>query len=559
MLCMVVLATNASAFTWGGQGTGNGQFLNVPGVAADSAGNIYVTDADEGGTSLSRIQKFSPTGTFMSTWGTWGTGTGQLERPRQLTVDGNDVIYVVDGGNHRVQKFTVNGTFVGGWGSYGTGDGQFRFPSGIAIAPNGTVYVSDGDGRRVEAFSDTGTFITKWGGDGTGDGQFQWSGSDPNLAVDSSGNVYVSDSQRIQVFDAGGTFLRKWSTSTSPYGLAIDQADNVYVSTGSLVQRFSVQGQLLGSYSPAYWAVAVATDSTGSVLLGEGTHVEKVDPSVPHASISAAPTLGLTGQAITVDASGSTVPFASLTAYEWDLDGDGSFETNTGSSPTVPTAYASRGTRTVRVRVTAPSGKTDVASTTVDIRQAPPSAPVGVSINGGAQFTNDSTVILKPVWPNFSQTLTVSNDGGFAKAEVFPVEGSVSWTLDSSGPERLPKTVYVRFDQATQTFQDDIILDQTAPVVILARLVSHAPVPRSAAAKRRRYRIRLRASDRVSGVAAAEVATSKKHPSAPVTFRSKLIIAARTLPRWVRVQDRARNWSHWRKIAFRPPARRKHS
>ena len=42
-------------------------------------------------------------------------------------------------------------------------------------------------------------FITKWGSTGTADGQFH---SPSGVAVDSSGNVYVSDStnNRVQVF-----------------------------------------------------------------------------------------------------------------------------------------------------------------------------------------------------------------------------------------------------------------------------------------------------------------------------------------------------------------------
>ena len=39
-----------------------------------------------------------------------------------------------------------------------------------------------------------------------------------------------------------------------------------------------------------------------------------------------------TGQPVTFDASGSTDPDGTIVKYEWDLDGNGTYETNTGST-----------------------------------------------------------------------------------------------------------------------------------------------------------------------------------------------------------------------------------
>jgi len=50
------------------------------------------------------------------------------------------------------------------------------------------------------------SFVTKWGSRGTGEGQFNYPFS---IAVDSSSNVYVSDTfnDRIHKFRSSGTFL----------------------------------------------------------------------------------------------------------------------------------------------------------------------------------------------------------------------------------------------------------------------------------------------------------------------------------------------------------------
>ena len=88
--------------------------------------------------------------------------------------------------------------FVKKWGSSGTGDGQFERPQGIALDSSGNVYVGDSN-NQIQKFDSNGKFITKWGSEGTGDGQFQ---NPSGIAIGSLGNVYVADwgNNRIQVF-----------------------------------------------------------------------------------------------------------------------------------------------------------------------------------------------------------------------------------------------------------------------------------------------------------------------------------------------------------------------
>ena len=119
---------------------------------------------------------------------------------------------MVDYDNSRIQKFNSSGTFITKWGSSGSGDGQFAEPQGIAVDSSGNVYVADHYNNRIQKFDSSGTFITKWGSSGSGDGQFD----DPTgIAVDSSGNVYVADrdNYRIQKFapDSG------WSLYVNRY------------------------------------------------------------------------------------------------------------------------------------------------------------------------------------------------------------------------------------------------------------------------------------------------------------------------------------------------------
>jgi DNA-binding beta-propeller fold protein YncE len=92
--------------------------------------------------------------------------------------------------SNRVQKFNSNGTFIAKWGTPGINDTQFNNPTGIAVDASGNVYITDTDNNRVQKFNSNGTFIAKWGTPGINDTQFN---NPTGIAVDASGDVYVID------------------------------------------------------------------------------------------------------------------------------------------------------------------------------------------------------------------------------------------------------------------------------------------------------------------------------------------------------------------------------
>ena len=108
--------------------------------------------------------------TFITKFGTYGTGDGQFHLPSGVDVDSDGNVYVADPFNDRVQKFSNDGTFITKWGSFGSGDGQFKNPDGITVDGDGNVYVVDSHVWNVQKFSSDGAFITKWGSQGSGDG-----------------------------------------------------------------------------------------------------------------------------------------------------------------------------------------------------------------------------------------------------------------------------------------------------------------------------------------------------------------------------------------------------
>src|SRR5437667_11316168 len=88
----------------GGRGAGKGEFDSPTAMAVDPSGNILVADTGNG-----RIEKFSPTGTFV-------TSIGQFEAPNGIAIDHAGNIYVAEiGSKHRVQKLAPDGKFIAEW------------------------------------------------------------------------------------------------------------------------------------------------------------------------------------------------------------------------------------------------------------------------------------------------------------------------------------------------------------------------------------------------------------------------------------------------------------
>jgi hypothetical protein len=303
-----------------------------------------------------------------------------------------------------------------------------------------------------------------------------------------------------------------------------------------------------GSYKFEVRAIDV-----GGTTAGAGSREFQVDHTLtPRFSI--APNPALAGRPVTFDGSASTgLP---ITKYEWDLDGNGSFETNSGATPTVTQTYPSPGSFSIGLRVTDSEGQTATTTNALQVNTATgPGAQFGVTINDGAQFTNSPDVTVTATFPSFTTSLLFSNDGGFGKAQTFTPKKETKWKLDSSGPERLPKTIYVRFltgSVASTSFQDDIILDETPPKVDTAEvdaLSDDAASGEAIAAKRklRKYKIKVKATDKLSGVSKVQVTANKRKPGKALKYKRKFVVKSAKKPKWVRARDRAGNWSRWKK------------
>lgn len=181
----------------GSGGGGDGQFNDPLGMAVGSDGNLYVADSGNG-----RIQVVGQNGSFVRKW--------TDASPLSIATDINGIVYVGHASSIRV--YTPTGVFIRSWGTSGSGAGQFNEIRGIAVSAEGKVFAADLNNHRVQVFSSTGVFQTQWGSYGSAPGQFNLP---MGLALGLDNRVYVVESgnNRIQVFEQDGTFVRQWETS----------------------------------------------------------------------------------------------------------------------------------------------------------------------------------------------------------------------------------------------------------------------------------------------------------------------------------------------------------
>jgi sugar lactone lactonase YvrE len=256
----------------GDNGPATQALLNAPaGVAADASGNVYISD-----TGNNVVRKVNATTGIITTIagtgqisysGNGGLGTlATLSSPQGLAIDGDGNLLIAESGNHVIRKWiaatgiiqTAAGNGVSGYNGdyFAAPSAQLDAPADVKVDGSGNIYIADTGNHVIRMVANGTNMITTIAGTNnsgsTGDGGTATDATlsaPKGLALDSTGNLYISDSSNntirelikssAKIYLYAGTGTASYSgdkgsatsaTFHTPIGATIDSNGNLYIA-----------------------------------------------------------------------------------------------------------------------------------------------------------------------------------------------------------------------------------------------------------------------------------------------------------------------------------------
>ncbi|MGB6158052.1 MAG: FG-GAP-like repeat-containing protein [Acidobacteriaceae bacterium] len=257
-------------------------------VAVDSAGNLYIPDSgNEVVWEVSATTGIaSVVAGTLGSYGSSGNGglatSAQLNSPIGVALDSAGDLYISDAGNHVVREVNaatgIISTYAGDFAfSANRGDGgpatyaQLDNPAGLALDAQNNLYIADSyDGRIRMVSASTGIISTVAGGPEDnaplGDGGLATSARlwyPTAVTLDNQRNLYIADSAdgRVRKVTAGtgiistlagngdlgssGDGLPATHAEVQPFGLAFDGTGDLFIADNAVVRELAAGSNVL--------------------------------------------------------------------------------------------------------------------------------------------------------------------------------------------------------------------------------------------------------------------------------------------------------------------------
>lgn len=242
----------------GGEGTGVGRFTDNRVVAVDNAGNIYSTDYKGG-----RVQVFDGAGNFVRQW---------------ATID-SDLVFAI-GADRSGHLFVLgNKGIVKHDAADGTEKARHADPRlrDIHITPEGSVIAV---GRQGIIYLDKDLKVTKTFREASSDAGSSFGFE--SVTADAAGTMFMLDRRSNDVikFSAEGKFLNRIAVEVnSPNDIALDPSGNIYLSDTSKIVVLSPNGKHIAEMK-ANQAFGIAFNDAGEMFVASRPFVVKQRPSL---------------------------------------------------------------------------------------------------------------------------------------------------------------------------------------------------------------------------------------------------------------------------------------
>lgn len=159
--------------------------LNQPNdVVIAANGDVFIAQGHTpGAEGDARVLKFDKAGKFIKSWGGKGSGPGQFQVAHGIAIDGKGLVWVADRENQRIQVFDQDGKFVR--------EVKYKgLPCSLDIGRQ-YMYMVNGFAGQVLRLDLDGKVLAAMGKPGKGPGEF---GEAHMIAVNQKGEIYVADS-----------------------------------------------------------------------------------------------------------------------------------------------------------------------------------------------------------------------------------------------------------------------------------------------------------------------------------------------------------------------------